>query len=116
MVKRMHKGKRETSRVGVLSQALRDLAYAKGPDTKLPTVRELCTSFNTSQATVVGALDELELQNVLYRRPGNGIFVSPKLYCKNISVLINAAHVDKEGVSPFWGILWGKLVKEGQRR
>ena len=90
--------------------------FQRGPSSKLPTQAELCSSIGTTTSTLDGALRDLEAANVIYRKQGSGIFVSPKLHCKNIRVLINASLVDQIGASPFWGILWAKIVKEGQTR
>jgi DNA-binding LacI/PurR family transcriptional regulator len=105
-----------TQRKHAIRAQIRSLAFTKGPHDKLPTRNELSQLFGVSTATMNIVLDDLEAQNIIYRRQGSGIFVSPKLHRKNICVLINAIHVEQENVSPFWGILWGKLVKEGHRR
>jgi DNA-binding LacI/PurR family transcriptional regulator len=100
----------------IVSAKLRDMAIARGPGAKLPTRDQLCADLGTSPATVDDVLRDLEAANVIYRRQGSGIFVSEKLHTKNIRVLINAAFVDAIGESPFWGLLWGGIVKEGQKR
>src|SRR5690242_3600057 len=102
----LEKNPRPDSRVNDLCRDLREMAHQRGPNIKLPTTRELCTSLNTNAMTLSNALRRLERDNVIYRRQGSGIFVSPKLHCKNIRVLMNAMFVDADGVSPFWGILW----------
>jgi len=91
------------------------MAYRHGPRAKLPTVQELIVHFGAGQATIVSALDELEAQNVLYRKDRQGIFVSPKLNRKLISILLDSQWL-RAGSSPFWGQLWGLFAEEAERR
>ena len=107
---------RPGSGIQLLHDRLRELAFAKGPEAKLPTVRELCAEYQTSSTSLNDVLKDLEASNVIYRRQGSGIFVSPKIHSQNIYALINASLVDQYGVSPFWGMLWAKLVRESQKR
>jgi DNA-binding LacI/PurR family transcriptional regulator len=100
----------------VVSERLRDLAYKRGPDTKLPTTRELCQLLGTTARTLNDALEHLELQNVIYRKPRNGIFVSQRLYQKNIALLMGACVFETPGRSPFWDVLWGYFIREAQKR
>ena len=110
--------RRLAPKVYQLASDLGKLATEIGPGGKLPTVLDLCKQFGVSISTVHGALAELETQNIIERRHGVGLYVSAKLYCKNIRVLINATLVGSPGAttSPFWGLLFAHLVEEGQRR
>ena len=96
--------------------ALRDLAFRLGPSIKLPTVNDLCKSLKISRYTLMDALDILEQQNILYRRQGSGIYVSPKLHRKSVCVLFSSAFIAPKVLSPFWGILWSLIAKEMERR
>jgi DNA-binding LacI/PurR family transcriptional regulator len=104
------------TKVGQVCDGIRRSALKHGPGVKLPTSRELCAEYEISQVTLNEALNTLESQNVIVRKDRSGIFVSPKLHCKNIRVLINASLVNGSTASPFWGLLWGEIVKEWQRR
>lgn len=95
---------------------LRELAYEKGPDAKLPSMRDLCSLLETSRVTLGEALEVLEGQNILYRRHGSGIYVSPKLHRKTICVLLYSRLFLSPEASPFWGLLWGFLAQEAQKR
>jgi DNA-binding LacI/PurR family transcriptional regulator len=95
---------------------LRELAFQRGPSAKMPTQSELCAQIGTTTSTLDEALRDLEAANVIYRRQGSGIFVSPKLHMKSIVVLYDTSVADQPGISPFWGMLWGALVKEAQKR
>src|SRR5436305_807127 len=85
---------------GLLSQ-IRELAYAKGPDAKLPTTVDLCVSYRTSKATLNTVLKTLEAQNVICRRQGSGIYVSPKIHQKYVRIFFNANLISRAGLSPF---------------
>lgn len=104
------------SKTRALSTLLRDLAYRLGPGTKFPTAVELCEQFNTTRATLNDALDILEAQNVLYRKRGSGIYVSPKLHRKCVCVLLYAYLFLGEHRSPFWGMFSGMIAEEAERR
>jgi DNA-binding LacI/PurR family transcriptional regulator len=107
---------RSNARALSLSDELRALAYKKGPEAKLPTVRQICASYETSRATVNVALDRLEAQNVVYRRQGSGIYVSPTIHHKTCAILLDSSFFRQPGVSPFWGMLWGYLADRAMKR
>lgn len=104
------------SRSETLYRRLRDLAIQKGPEFKLPTTRELCDQFGASSVTVTHALNRLEKQNVIYRKPRSGIFVSPKLHQKRVRIFFNSGLISRAGLSPFWGVLSGLVLSEAQKR
>jgi DNA-binding LacI/PurR family transcriptional regulator len=99
------KQRNRNSAVGSLSAQLRELAHLRGPGAKLPTAREICTQYGASLTTLDDALSDLEAANVIYRRQGSGIYVSPKIHRKTIMVLLNAVYFT-QNASPFWGRLW----------
>jgi DNA-binding LacI/PurR family transcriptional regulator len=66
--------------------------------------------------TLDAALDQLEAENIIYRRQGSGIFVSSQIHTKSIRILMDMALVEAAGYSPFWGYLWGLISKEAQNR
>lgn len=104
------------SKVTALCEQLRTMALQKGPENKLPTGQELCALFGTNNATLNDALDILEAQNVLYRKRGSGIYVSPKIYRKNICILLDASKLHSDRASPFWGMLLGLFAQEARHR
>jgi DNA-binding LacI/PurR family transcriptional regulator len=69
----------------------------------------------TTRVTLSSALNALEEQNVLYRKVGSGIFVSPKLFRRCICILCDSG-ILQSATSPFWGMLWGSFADEAQRR
>lgn len=104
------------TRVQALYTELRALAYEKGPEAKLPTVREIVRLYGTSQATINDALAELEAHHIVYRRQGSGVFVSPTIHRKHFSIILDASFFELPNASPFWHILWGHVFKQAQLR
>jgi DNA-binding LacI/PurR family transcriptional regulator len=107
---------RKDSKVQVVSQKLRELAIRKGPEAKLPTTRELCKALDTSSATLITALDELEMQNVVYRKDRSGIYVSHRLNEKTFALALGSRTFNNSRKSPFWDALWRLFIEEAQRR
>ncbi|GCE22178.1 GntR family transcriptional regulator [Dictyobacter kobayashii] len=104
------------TKVRMLHTQIRDLAYQRGPGSKLPTVRELCQMFQTSRVSLYEALDDLEAQNILYREQSRGIFVSQKIYRKSICIVLDTSLLLRTSASPFWGMLWGHFAAVTQQR
>jgi DNA-binding LacI/PurR family transcriptional regulator len=107
---------RGQSRVGTLCDQLRELAVSKGPGFKLPPVREICAQFDTNWITLRSALDQLEAAQVIDRRQGSGIYVSPKIGCKRIHIILGSELFQAPAMSPFWGMLSCLLIREAQNR
>lgn len=82
---------------------LEALANRLGPEQKLPSIRELAVTMNASVSTLTGALDDLESQNLVYRKHGVGIFVSPSRV-KSIWLICDSQFFS-HGHSPFWDVL-----------
>lgn len=74
-----------------------------GPKEKLPGIRELSVTMGTSIDTLSGALRDLEERDIIYRKHGVGIFVSPKRV-KSVWVLCDSQFFS-QGHSPFWDVL-----------
>lgn len=106
---------RSDSKIQQLCASLRELAFQRGPEAKLPTARELCERYDTSKVTLNDTLDILEEQGILYRKPGSGIYVSPTIHRKSICILCYSYVLAPQN-SPFWGMLWGLFAQEAQRR
>jgi DNA-binding GntR family transcriptional regulator len=47
-------------------------------DWKLPTMRELTVRYNTSSRTIAQAIDKLKARDVVYTRPGKGIYIKKR--------------------------------------
>ena len=98
----------ELTRTGTRSQTayetLRKLAYATGPGQKLPTHAVLCQDLSVSKLTLDKVMVQLEREEIITRRQGSGIYVSPKLR-KNVVLLCDPAPFQNSGHSPFWEML-----------
>ena len=102
-------------KVQALSALLYKLAVERGVGAKLPTIRELSDELQTSSSSIDIALKDLEARNVIYRKRGSGIYVSPKIHRKNIAVVFNS-YLLGANASPFWGILLSHLAKYAETR
>lgn len=106
---------RSDTKVPLLCEQLRELALKAPPDTRLPSVSELCSLFATSRATLNDALQQAEALNIVYRKSGSGIFVSPELHRKHIYAIF-PSNVLTSSASPFWGTLCGLIMQRLQIR
>lgn len=95
---------RSRQKVAAAQRSLRDLAFKLGANNKLPTVREMCRALGISAVTIEHVLSGLEEQGVILRRPGSGIYVSPRLYQKNVG-LVFGQNAFQPGASPFCAML-----------
>lgn len=87
-----------------LSTYLTEMANQLGPDARMPTMQQLCDSLGVSVVTLNRALSELEAQNIIYRKHGVGIFVSPRLNQRTVG-LVYDRDIFQPGSSPFCGLL-----------
>jgi len=87
-----------------LSNHLIQMARELGPEARLPTMQQLCDTLQVSVVTLNRALSELEAQNIISRKHGVGIFVSPTLNQKTIG-LVYDRDIFQAGSSPFCGLL-----------
>lgn len=88
-----------------------EMATALGPNAKLPTVQQMRRDLGVSITTLDSVLKQLETQNVIYRRQGSGIFVSPRLHQKCVGLVCEPAFFSA-GISPFWQ----ELIECARRR
>ncbi|GCE27681.1 hypothetical protein KDA_31650 [Dictyobacter alpinus] len=107
---------REESKLEELSKRLRTLAYERGPDAQLPSIRMLCDMLGTTRVTIGEVLNLLEKEHIVYRKDRQGIYVSPRIYRKSISIMFDSANLQGDTISPFWPLLWVRLEQEAQRR
>lgn len=82
---------------------LESLAYQLGPDARFPSVRELTSQFGTGINTLSGALQDLEARDIVIRKHGVGVFVSPSL-SRTVCFLVSPDFFAR-GHSPFWDSL-----------
>ncbi len=92
-------------------EALNNLALQVGPDGKLPTMSELCRALDVANMTLVGALKDLEARDIIERRHGVGLYVSPRIHQKTVG-LVYGYDIFQAGTSP-WAHM---LVKAAQAR
>jgi DNA-binding LacI/PurR family transcriptional regulator len=90
---------------------LSQMAYALGPDARMPTFANLCEQTRVSKATLDAALGQLEAQGIVTRRQGAGIFVSSGL--KRGIALVCAPHFSAE---PHLHSFWDLIVREARLR
>jgi DNA-binding LacI/PurR family transcriptional regulator len=107
---------KESNRQQSVVEQLTTLAYALGPEARLPTFVELRKTLGVSVTTLVSALDDLEARGVITRKHGVGIFVSRDALRCNIAMLCSAHFFQGDtAVSPFWSLfvqqVW-KCVRE----
>ncbi len=90
-------------------EALNNLALQLGPEGKLPTMSELCRALDVANMTLFGALKDLEARDIIERRHGVGLYVSPRIHQKTIG-LVFGYDIFQAGISP-WAHM---LVKAAQ--
>lgn len=94
----------KASRIEQVREGLLQLAIARGPGIKLPTVRELCSQFDVSFRTLEHAIIQLEQRQMLTRRQGSGIYPTERVRQKTIGVVFGG-DIFRPSFSPFWGLL-----------
>ncbi len=83
---------------------IRTLTQRLPGGTRLPTVRELCATHRLSSATMERLLHQLELERVLVRRPGSGIYAGEGTSQKTVGLVIGKNIFTPE-YSPYWSQL-----------
>lgn len=68
--------------VNTLLDELANGVYKKGD--RLPTTPELCERYGVSNTTIKRAMDELELQGVVARRRGSGVYIKETAVAKGV--------------------------------
>jgi DNA-binding LacI/PurR family transcriptional regulator len=97
---------RGASRKRRLAESLiRKLAQGLPGGTQLPSVRALCATYRLSSATMVGLLHQLELEKVLVRRQGSGIYAGAGTMQKTVGLVIG-----KNIFTPEWAPYWTLLL------
>jgi DNA-binding LacI/PurR family transcriptional regulator len=70
----------------------------------MPTIQQLCEMLGVSIVTLNRSLSELEAQNIIQRKHGVGIFVSPRIGQRTVA-LVYDRDIFAAGASPFCGML-----------
>jgi GntR family transcriptional regulator len=84
-----------------LSDALADLAvHELGPDTAIPSERELMTTFNVSRSTVRRAIESLVADGLLSRIHGKGTFVSRPRFESQLHLMSFSQEMRRRGLTP----------------
>lgn len=96
--------KRTWCKQDVLHEALLGMARNLGPERRMPTIQELCSSLRVSTSTLNPVLQQLETEGAIIRRHGHGIFVSPTIHQKTIGVVVGS-DIYAPGFSPLWQLL-----------
>ncbi len=102
------------TRTETATNALRSLARESGAEARLPSFVQLRESLGVSVVTLNKALATLEAHQVLYRRHGVGIFVSPHVKRRMVGIVVSPhlAAFEPDAVaeeSPIWRVLVGYL-------
>lgn len=74
-----------------VKQTLTDMMKSMTPNEKLPSERELISSLGYSRPTIQKALNELEMEGIIYRKPRMGAFVSDRKLRKSLNKLMSFA-------------------------
>ena len=88
------------------------MAHEVGAGGQMPSIRQLGADLGVSLSTLNAALAELEDRNVIRRRQGSGIFVSPSLNRRNLCLLCDPGILLDFGTSP----VWSQLVEAARQR
>jgi DNA-binding LacI/PurR family transcriptional regulator len=98
----------KASRIDQVREGLLQMAIARGPGIKLPTVRELCAQFDVPFRTLEHAIIQLEQRQMLTRRQGSGIYATEQVRQKTIGVVFGG-DIFAPWFSPFWSLLMGAV-------
>lgn len=80
---------------------IKQMAHNLGPGEKLKKAQELADQFGVTVTTLDRALAKLESMNIIRRKQGSGIYVSPHLYKKRIGLVLGKNWL-RLGTSPFF--------------
>jgi DNA-binding LacI/PurR family transcriptional regulator len=95
---------RHRTKTQAITAQLTELARRLGADARMPTIQQLCELLGVSVVTLNRALSELEAQNIILRKHGVGIFVSPRIGQRTVG-LVYDRDIFAAGASPFCGLL-----------
>lgn len=79
---------RDEHPAAIVERKVREIALAKGPGARIPSVRTLIRVCNVSQAAVVEALDRLAQSGLIEKRPRSGIFVQNRPWRRPRLILV----------------------------
>ncbi len=99
----MENKKHKDSKQSRLVTQLVALACRLGPGEKLPTIRDMCSTFHVAIVTLSAALDVLEVRGVVKRTHGHGIYVSEQINRKSIALVLGH-DIFETGLPPFYSL------------
>ena len=102
------------SKEEIVHSALAGLARRLGPNSKLPTVRSLCTKLSVSRSTLDRVLRQLENDRIVVCRHGSGIYVSRYCNQRRIALVFGGNIHDALSHSQFWSLLHGSVLRQGE--
>ncbi len=91
---------------------LEEIARTVGPGGQMPSIRQLGSDLGASLATLNAALADMEDRNMIWRRQGSGIFVSPSLLHPNLCLICDPSYLLDVGASP----VWSQLIASARER
>lgn len=104
-----------TTKTEAACASLTALANQLGAGRKLPNFNDLCASLGVSKVTLDRALARLEVQGIVVRRHGSGIFVGPRVGQRTIGVAIGQDLFRPAG-SPVPRLMFDQVQRHYQAR
>jgi DNA-binding LacI/PurR family transcriptional regulator len=95
---------RHRTKTQAITAQITELARRLGAGARMPTIQQLCDMLGVSVVTLNRSLSELEAQNIIQRKHGVGIFVSPRIGQRTVG-LVYDRDIFAVGASPFCGLL-----------
>lgn len=105
-----------SSRAAQAADVLRQEVLAKGPGTRLSSVRELKARLGFSQASLVAAFEQLEREGLIVRRHGSGVYASHQAGQIRAAVFMDPKFLLLANRSPVWHLILNALCKSSERR
>jgi DNA-binding transcriptional regulator YhcF (GntR family) len=92
-------------------EQLSQMAYALGPDARMPTFADLCARTRLSKATLDAVLGQLEAQELFFGVRARAFFVSPQLK-RSIALVCDPQFSLDPRLRGFWEL----IVREARAR
>lgn len=89
----------------------REYVDGKPPGVRLPSEAELEKLLGVSLITIRAALNELEVQQLVNRRPGSGTYVAEKCPPKKHTAILLDVDITSENLSPYY-IKWLRTLQD----
>ncbi len=104
------------SRAAQAADVLRQEILAKGPGTRLSSVRELKARLGFSQASLAAAFEQLEREGLIVRRHGSGIYASENVGQVRVAFVMDPKFLLLANRSPVWHLILNALCKAADAR